>query len=152
MKIVIPKERPFSAQPSSLREPAEPQEIVVFLWGRIFAALFVVFLVVGGIIWGAFEIFGTGEQKEALVENQSVEAPSLPSVFVDQPASEPASIQLAKTAAREKPEVGASPRMSEQTNSVQADVAEPPASMSETASETASSESSPEPAPPSVGQ
>ncbi len=133
MKTAIPKERPFSAQSSRLPEPAEPQEIVVYLWGRIFAALFVLFLVVGGIIWGAFEIFGTGEQKEALVENQSVEAPSLPSVFIDQPASEPASIQLPKTAAREEPEV-----------------AEPPASMSETASEAASetpsSESSAEPA------
>lgn len=133
MKTAIPKERPFSAQSSRLPEPAEPQEIVVYLWGRIFAALFVLFLVVGGIIWGAFEIFGTGEQKEALVENQSVEAPSLPSVFIDQPVSEPASIQLPKTAAREKPEV-----------------AEPPASMSETASEAASetpsSESSAEPA------
>jgi hypothetical protein len=109
----------------------------VYLWGRIFAALFVLFLVVGGIIWGAFEIFGTGEQKEALVENQSVEAPSLPSVYIDQPASEPAPIQLPKTAAREKP-----------------DVAEPPASMSETAAEaapeTASTESSAEPASPQL--
>ena len=130
MKTAIPKERPFSAQSSRLREPAEPQETVVYLWGRIFAALFVLFLVVGGIIWGAFEIFGTGEQKEALVENQSVEAPSLPSVYIDQPASEPEPIQLPKTAAREKPEV-----------------AEPPASMSETASETASSEPSAEPTP-----
>ncbi|MFO8141315.1 MAG: DUF2914 domain-containing protein [Marinobacter sp.] len=150
MKTAIPKERPFSAQSSRLREPAEPQEIVVYHWGRMFAALFVLFLVVGGIIWGAFEIFGTGEQKEALVENQSVEAPSLPSVYLDQPAFEPASIQLPKTAAREKPEVGASPRMPDQTNSVQAEVAEPPASMSETAaeaaSETPSSESSAEPA------
>ncbi|WP_206081037.1 DUF2914 domain-containing protein [Marinobacter orientalis] len=118
----------------------------MYLWGRIFAALFALFLVVGGIIWGAFEIFGTGEQKEALVENQSVEAPSLPSVFIDQPASEPLSIQLPKTAAREKPEVGAPPPMPDQTNSVQAEAAEPPASMSETASETASSESSAEPA------
>lgn len=124
-----------SAQSSRLPEPAEPQEIVVYLWGRIFAALFVLSLVVGGIIWGAFEIFGTGEQKEALVEDQSVEAPSLPSVFIDEPAPEPASIELPKTAAREEPEV-----------------AELPASMSETASETVSetpsSESSPEPAPP----
>ncbi|MFL1467624.1 DUF2914 domain-containing protein [Marinobacter sp. HN1S83] len=105
MKTAIPKERPFSAQSSRLPEPAEPQEIVVYHWGRIFAALFVLFLVVGGTIWGAFEIFGTGEQKEALVEHQSVEAPSLPSVYIDQPASEPASIQLPNTAAREKPEV-----------------------------------------------
>lgn len=71
----------------------------MYLWGRIFAALFVLILVVGGIIWGALEIFGTGEQKEALAENQEMEAPSLPSVYVDQPAAaEPASIQLPKTA------------------------------------------------------
>lgn len=147
MKIAILQEQPFSAQPSGLPEPAEPQEIVVYHWGRIFAALFILFLVVGGIIWGAFEIFGTGEQKEALVENQKVETPSLPSVFVDQPASaELASIQLPKTASKEKSEVSASPPVKEQTNSVQAEVAEMPASMPEIASGTASSESSAEPA------
>lgn len=71
----------------------------MYHWGRIFAALFVLTLVVGGIIWGALEIFGTGEQKEALAENQEVEAPSLPSVFVEQPApAGPSSIQLPKTA------------------------------------------------------
>ncbi|WP_133169840.1 DUF2914 domain-containing protein [Marinobacter halophilus] len=150
MKTSIPQDQRFSGKSSRLPEPAEPQEIVVFLWGRIFAALFVLFLVVGGIIWGALEIFGTGEQKEAQAENQEVEAPSLPSVFIDQPASEPASIQLPKTTAREKPEDGESPRMPDQTNSVQADVAEPPASMSETASEIASSESSAEPARPQL--
>ncbi|WP_404364527.1 DUF2914 domain-containing protein [Marinobacter sp.] len=127
----------------------------MYLWGRIFAALFLLVLVVGGIIWGTFEIFGTGEQKEALVENQSVQAPSLPSVFIDESESEPASIQLPTTAAREKPDVGASPRMPDQTNSVQAEVAKPPASMSETASmpetaETASSEPSAEPASPQL--
>jgi hypothetical protein len=147
VKTAIPKKRPFSARSSGLPEPAEPQEIVVYHWGRIFAALFLLFLVLGGIIWGAFEIFATGEQKEALEGNQSVEAPSLPSVFIDQPASaKPAPIQLPKTASREKPELGASPRMPDQTNSVQAEVAEPPVSMPETASEPASSESSAEPA------
>lgn len=147
VKTARPQDQPFSAQHSGLSEPAEPQEIVVYHWGRIFAALFLLFLVVGGIIWAAFEIFGTGEQKEALVENQRVEAPSLPSVFVDQPASaEPASIQLPKTASKEKSEFGASPRMTDQTNSVEAEVVETPASMPEIASGTASSESSAEPA------
>lgn len=122
----------------------------MYHWGRIFAALFVLFLVVGGIIWGAFEIFGTGEQKEVLVENQRVEAPSPPSVFIDQPAAERPSIQLPKTAPREKPEFGARPSMPDRTNSVQAEVAEPPDSMPDTASETASSESGAEPAPPQL--
>lgn len=99
VKTAIPQDQRFSGKSSRLPEPAEPEEIVVYHWGRIFAALFVLILVVGGISWGALEIFGTGEQKEALAENQKVEAPSLPSVFVDQPASaEPASIQLPKTA------------------------------------------------------
>ena len=99
MKTAIPQDQRFAGKSSRLPEPAEPEEVVVYLWGRIFAALFVLILVVGGIIWGALEIFGTGEQKEALAENQEMEAPSLPSVYVDQPAAaEPASIQLPKTA------------------------------------------------------
>lgn len=99
MKTARPHDQRLSGKSSRLPEPAEPEQIVVYLWGRIFAALFVLILVVGGIIWGALEIFGSGEQKEALAENQGVESPSLLSVYVDQPASaETASIQLPKTA------------------------------------------------------
>lgn len=117
----------------------------MYLWGRIFAALFVLILVVGGIIWGALEIFGTGEQKEALAENQKVEAPSLPPLYVDQSESaEPASIQLPKTASQETPESGVNADMPDQTNSVQTEVAETPVAVSETASVAASSDSSAE--------
>ncbi len=120
----------------------------MYLWGRIFAALFVLILVVGGIIWGALEIFGTGEQKEALAENQEVEAPSLPSVYVDQPASaEPASIQLPKTASQDTSDSGADAGMPDQTNSVQTEVAETPVDVAETVSGAASSDSTAEPAP-----
>ncbi|MBW4934293.1 DUF2914 domain-containing protein [Marinobacter sp. F4206] len=153
MKTAIPPDLPYSVPSSGLPEPDEPQEIVVYYWGRIIAALFVLVLVVGGITWGAFEIFGTVEQKEVLAENQEGEAPPLPSVFIDQPASaEPASIQFPKTASKEKPESGASPRMPDQALSVQAEVAETPVSMSETAAGTASSESSAEPAPPELAR
>lgn len=148
MKTTISQDHSVSALPSGLPEPQEPHEIVVYHWGRIFAALFVLFLVVGGIVWGAFEIFGAGDQKQALVENQRVEAPSLPSVFVDQPASaEPLSIQLPKTASRDKSEFGTSPRITDQTNLIQAEAVETPVLMSEPASETALSESSAEPKP-----
>ncbi|WP_156182737.1 DUF2914 domain-containing protein [Marinobacter subterrani] len=135
VKTARPQDQRFSGKSSRLREPKEPEEIVVYLWGRIFAALFVLILVVGGIIWGALEIFGTGEQNEALAENQGVEAPSLPSVFVDQPASaEPASIQLPQTASREQSESGVDAVMPDQTNSVQTEVVETPVAVSETAS------------------
>ncbi len=126
----------------------------MYLWGRIFAALFVLILVVGGIIWGALEIFGTGEQgeqKEALVENQAVEAPPLPSVFVDESSSaEPASIQLPKTASREQSESDANAGMPDQTNSVQTEVAETPVAVPETASGAASTDSGAETAPPQL--
>lgn len=148
MKTVRPQDQRFSGKSSRLREPKEPEEIVVYLWGRIFAALFVLILVVGGIIWGALEIFGTGEQKEALAENQGVEAPPLPPVFVDESSSaEPASIQLPKTASREQSEADANAGMPDETNSVQTEVAETPAAVSETAAEAASNDSSADPAP-----
>jgi cytoskeletal protein RodZ len=149
VKTARPQDQRFSGKSSRLREPKEPEEIVVYLWGRIFAALFVLILVVGGIIWGALEIFGAGEQKEALAENQEVEAPPLPPVFVDESSSaEPASIQLPKTASREQSESDANAGMPDQTNSVQTEVAETPAAVSETSSGAASSDSSAEPAPP----
>ncbi|PXX92372.1 hypothetical protein DIT71_04005 [Marinobacter vulgaris] len=149
MKTARPQDQRFSRKSSRLPEPKEPEEVVVYLWGRIFAALFVLILVVGGIIWGALEIFGTGEQKEALAENQEVEAPSLPSVYVDQPASgDPASIQLPKTASRETSDSGANAGMPDETSSVQTEVAETPAAVSETASEAASSDSTAEPDSP----
>ncbi|MGM0769045.1 MAG: DUF2914 domain-containing protein [Pseudomonadota bacterium] len=117
MKTARPQDQRFSGKPSRLPEPAEPEEVVVYHWGRIFAALFVLILVVGGIIWGALEIFGTGEQKEALAENQEVEAPSLPSVYVDQPTSaEPASIQLPKTASSDSSAEPASPQLARQVS------------------------------------
>ncbi|MEP1216451.1 MAG: DUF2914 domain-containing protein [Marinobacter sp.] len=145
MKTARPQDQRFSRKSSRLPEPKEPEEVVVYLWGRIFAALFVLILVVGGIIWGALEIFGTGEQKEALAENQEVEAPSLPSVYVDQPESaEPASIQLPTTSSRETSESDVNADMPDQTNSVQTEVAETPAAVSETASGAASSDSTAE--------
>lgn len=149
VKTARPQDQRFAGKSSRLPEPKEPEEVVVYLWGRIFAALFVLILVVGGIIWGALEIFGTGEQKEALAENQEVEAPSLPPLYVDQPASaEPAAIQLPKTASQEKSESGVNADMPDQTNSVQTEVAETPVAVPETASGAASSDSSAEPASP----
>lgn len=151
MKTAIPQNQCRSVQSSGLPEPEEPQGIVVYYWGRIFAALFVLILVVGGVIWAAFEIFGTVEQKETLVESQGGEAPPRPSVFVDQPAStEPEPIQLPKTASKKQSESGASTGMPDQTSSVQAEVAETPAPMPESASGTASNESSSEPSPPQL--
>lgn len=151
MKTAIPQDQRFSGKSSRLPEPEEPEEVVVYLWGRIFTALFVLILVVGGIIWGALEIFGTGEQKEALAENQEVEAPSLPSVYVDQPASaEPASVQLPKAASQETSESDANAGMPDQRNSVQTEVAETPVAVPKTASGAASSDSSAEPAPPQL--
>ena len=151
MKTARPQDQRFSGKSSRLREPKEPkepEEVVVYLWGRIFAALFVLILVVGGIIWGALEIFGTGEQKEALAKNQGVEAPPLPPVFVDESSSaEPASIQLPKTASREQSEADANAGMPDETNSVQTEVAETPAAVSETASGAASNDSGADPAP-----
>ncbi|MDL0431747.1 DUF2914 domain-containing protein [Marinobacter sp. TBZ242] len=147
VKTARPQDQRFSGKSSRLPEPKEPEEVVVYLWGRIFAALFVLILVVGGIIWGALEIFGTGEQKEALAENQEVESPSLPSVYVDQPESaEPAAIQLPKTSSQETSESGANADMPDQTNSVQTEMAETPAAVSETASGAASPDSGADPA------
>ncbi|MBL3558545.1 MULTISPECIES: DUF2914 domain-containing protein [Marinobacter] len=151
MKTARPQDQRFSRKSSRLPEPEEPEEVVVYLWGRIFAALFVLILVVGGIIWGALEIFGTGEQNEALAENQEVEAPSPPSVFVDESSSaEPASIQLPKTSSREQSEADANSGRPDEAHSVQTEVAETPAAVSETASETAPGDSSAEPATPQL--
>lgn len=123
MKTAIPQGQRYSGKSSRLPEPAEPEEVVVYLWGRIFAALFVLILVVGGISWGALEIFGTGEQKEALAENQKVEAPSLPSVFVDQPASaEPPSIQLSKTASSDSSAESASSQLASEVSEPESSV------------------------------
>ena len=145
MKTARPQDQRFSRKSSRLREPEEPEEVVVYLWGRIFAALFVLILVVGGIIWGALEIFGTGEQKEALAENQEVESPSLPSVYVDQAdTAEPAPIQLPKTSSRETSEADVNAGMPDQTDSVQTEVAETPDAVSETAAGAASSDSTAE--------
>ncbi|MBO6850086.1 MAG: DUF2914 domain-containing protein [Marinobacter sp.] len=148
MKTARPQDQRFSGKSSRLPEPAEPEEVVVYLWGRIFAALFVLILLVGGIIWGALEIFGIGEQKEALSENQEVEAPSLPSVYVDQLSSaEPASIQLPKTASQETSGSGANAGMPDEKNLVQTEMAEAPVVVSETTAGAVASDSTAEPAP-----
>lgn len=146
MKTAVPKARPFSGRSSGLPEPEKPQEMYVYHWGRIFAAVFLLLLLVGSIIWGAFEIFGSGEQNEAVVAHQDGEAPPVTSVSADPPVSaEP----LPKTASQEKPEPGASAGMPDQSESVQAeaDLAGMPVSLPESSSGTASSESSEEPAP-----
>ena len=152
MKTARPQDQRFSGKSSRLPEPEEPEEVVVYLWGRIFAALFVLILVVGGIIWGALEIFGTGEQNEPLAENQEGEAPPLPPVFVDESSSsaEPVSIQLPTTASREQSEADANPGMPDETRSDQTEITETPAAVSETAAEAPTSDSSAEPAPPQV--
>lgn len=146
MKNAVPKERPLSGRSSSLTEPEKPKEVFVYHWGRIFAALFVLILALGGLIWGAFEISGTGEEEEALVENQEGEAPPIPSVIVDPPVSaEPDSVPLPTAASQETPESDTSAGLPDQTDSVQPDITESPVTLPESASETASGETTEEP-------
>ena len=94
-KLVI---RVVNAQSlKSGEEPKKPKEIVIYHWNRIFAALFVLALLLIGLVWGVMHVFNRPDAPPPAAEataanSQTLTAtpqPASPRPTVSQVASEP---------------------------------------------------------------